>query len=272
MPMNWPQTSGQPGCFTARTETPPTGPPTTTPPGTTCATASWARPGAACSARISASRRPPTCAPGQPDHSRVRCARTCPRLPAGACFAPPRRRRRTTAPLSDWATPGPAGGDTAHPSRLPGVAHRPRTLLRRRDVRRLPGAGRGPLHHRSHARHRRRHHPAGMAARPRIFAQLRPPAGRRAGTRHHQATHPPRWTSLGRWYLIRNDRDRYFDEVHALATTPILGGWVDHTALRTILTNWPWGQVHGPDRMSVIAMNRILSLAAFVRTATDWLA
>jgi hypothetical protein len=74
------------------------------------------------------------------------------------------------------------------------------------------------------------------------------------------------------WYLIRNDRDRYFDEVHALATTPILGGWVDHTALRTILTNWPWGQVHGPDRMSVIAMNRILSLAAFVRTATDWLA
>lgn len=73
------------------------------------------------------------------------------------------------------------------------------------------------------------------------------------------------------WYLIRNDRDRYFDEVQALATTPILGGWVDHTALADILATWPWGHVHGPNRMSVLAMNRILSLAGFVRTATGWL-
>ena len=73
------------------------------------------------------------------------------------------------------------------------------------------------------------------------------------------------------WYLIRNERDRYVDEVAALATTPILGGWVDDASLRDTLDGWPWGQVHGPNRMAVLAMNRILSLAAFVRAATGWI-
>ena len=74
------------------------------------------------------------------------------------------------------------------------------------------------------------------------------------------------------WYLIRNDRDRYYDEVQTLAATPILGGWVDDGVLWRTLETWPWGQVSGPDRMSVLAMNRILSLAGFVRAATGWIA
>lgn len=72
------------------------------------------------------------------------------------------------------------------------------------------------------------------------------------------------------WFFIRDCRDRYHDEVAAVATTPILGGWVDHRALRTQLDSWPWGEVRGPDRMSVLAMNRILALAGFVREASSW--
>ena len=48
------------------------------------------------------------------------------------------------------------------------------------------------------------------------------------------------------WYLIRNERDRYVDEVAALATTPILGGWVDDASLRDTLDGWPWGRCTVP--------------------------
>lgn len=76
--------------------------------------------------------------------------------------------------------------------------------------------------------------------------------------------------SWDEWYLIRNQRERYYDEVAALATTPILGGWVDDAVLRSHLDAWPWGQVHGPSQLPVLAMARILSLAAYVRAATRW--
>ena len=76
--------------------------------------------------------------------------------------------------------------------------------------------------------------------------------------------------SWDEWFIIHNDRDRYYDEVAALASTPILGGWVDDTALRAQLDMWPWGEIHGPDRLPVLAMGRILSLAGFVRAATQW--
>lgn len=72
------------------------------------------------------------------------------------------------------------------------------------------------------------------------------------------------------WFFIRHDRDRYYAEVAALADTPILGGWVDHGALQARLDSWPWGEVRGPDRMQVLAMNRILSLAGYVRAAHRW--
>jgi hypothetical protein len=76
--------------------------------------------------------------------------------------------------------------------------------------------------------------------------------------------------SWDNWFIIRNDRDRYYDEVGALAATPILGGWVDDVVLRARLDSWPWGEVHGPSLLSVRAMDRILSLAGFIRAATTW--
>ena len=74
--------------------------------------------------------------------------------------------------------------------------------------------------------------------------------------------------SWDHWYLIRDQRARYYDEVASLPNTPILGGWVDDVALRRILDSWPWGQVNGPSQISAIAMDRILSLATFVRLTT----
>ena len=78
--------------------------------------------------------------------------------------------------------------------------------------------------------------------------------------------------SWDHWFLMRNQRDRYYDEVGSLAATPVLGGWVDDSVLRRELDSWPWGEVAGPSPMSLIAMDRMLSLAAFVRLTTVRLA
>lgn len=67
------------------------------------------------------------------------------------------------------------------------------------------------------------------------------------------------------WYLMRNSRDRYLDEVHALASTPLLDGLVDATSVRATVSNWPWGQIDGPERLQIIAVNRLLSVAIFAR-------
>lgn len=76
--------------------------------------------------------------------------------------------------------------------------------------------------------------------------------------------------SWDEWYQIRNRRQRYLDEAAEVANTPILGGWVDHSALIAILEAWPWGQVTGPGKMPVLAMNRILALASYVRASSEW--
>lgn len=75
--------------------------------------------------------------------------------------------------------------------------------------------------------------------------------------------------SMDQWYFMRNHRDRYHDEAALLAQTPILGGWVDHTALLRRLETWPWGQREGPPLLPLVAMNSILSLGAYVRMMTE---
>lgn len=70
------------------------------------------------------------------------------------------------------------------------------------------------------------------------------------------------------WFLMRHQRERYLDEVAALAHTPVLGGWVDDRHLAGTLEAWPWGQVRGPGRLDVLSINRVLALAAFVRAAS----
>ena len=67
------------------------------------------------------------------------------------------------------------------------------------------------------------------------------------------------------WYLIRDDRDRYLAEIDLLANTAVLGGWVDDAAVRRRVGAWPWGEVAGPPMRDVIAIDRLLSLAAFIR-------
>jgi len=71
--------------------------------------------------------------------------------------------------------------------------------------------------------------------------------------------------SWDEWYVIRNQRDRYIAEAHAVADTPALGGWVDSSTLLTSVDSWKWGDVAPPPLSDLVAVERLLSLAAFVR-------
>jgi hypothetical protein len=68
------------------------------------------------------------------------------------------------------------------------------------------------------------------------------------------------------WYVVRHDRDDYLDRVASLARIPGLEH-VDPTALRAIVSAWPWGQVQGPYWPEQIAVDRLLALADFAATA-----
>lgn len=68
------------------------------------------------------------------------------------------------------------------------------------------------------------------------------------------------------WWHTRNSRERYQDEAQTLATTPILGGWIDHRKIRALVESWPWGESLGPRQIEITGVDRILSLAAYVRT------
>lgn len=100
------------------------------------------------------------------------------------------------------------------------------------------------------------------------------------------------------WWSTQGQRDRYVAEVEALADSPAFAGWIDADELRRRIDRWPWGEsghpvgagvgarsgaagtgalgaVAHPEEVSlpeVIATNRVLSLAAFARSATQRLA
>ena len=67
------------------------------------------------------------------------------------------------------------------------------------------------------------------------------------------------------WYRMNRHRDRYFDELAQLPDTAVLGGWVDHEALRTEVEKWPWGHPDGPTGWESRGLLFVLTLAAFVR-------
>ena len=71
--------------------------------------------------------------------------------------------------------------------------------------------------------------------------------------------------AMDTWFVTRNLRDRYFDEIRQLESTPVLGGWVDVSAIEATVSAWPWGEVRGPGDLEVIAVERLLALAEFVR-------
>ncbi len=74
------------------------------------------------------------------------------------------------------------------------------------------------------------------------------------------------------WFWIRNDRERYLDEVALLDETPALAGYVDVGAMRARVLRQPWGSSGQADFRTTIAIDRLLSLAAFSRAADKCLA
>ena len=69
------------------------------------------------------------------------------------------------------------------------------------------------------------------------------------------------------WFWIRNDPVRYLDEVALLNETPALAGHVDVGAMRARVLRQPWGSSGPADFRTTIAIDRLLSLAAFSRSA-----
>lgn len=100
-------------------------------------------------------------------------------------------------------------------------------------------------------------HPRGYA---RLLAEGRVPDEIRLRTRRGSQ-------ALDQWFLMRNMRDRYYDELALLPETPILGGWLDFDYLRSTLDSFGWGEVTAPPTVAVIAVNRLLSLATFIRSS-----
>ncbi len=71
------------------------------------------------------------------------------------------------------------------------------------------------------------------------------------------------------WFLVRAERQRYLEEARALTQTPVLDHLVDHGELLAQLMSWPWGEPLGPSKSEVLAVERILSLGAFVRLTSE---
>ena len=71
------------------------------------------------------------------------------------------------------------------------------------------------------------------------------------------------------WFVIRNQRERYLDELKLVHQSPGLGGWVDTAELQKRAEQWPWGEIQGPSQIEVIAIDRLLSLAAFARMTDE---
>lgn len=69
--------------------------------------------------------------------------------------------------------------------------------------------------------------------------------------------------------MIRNQRERYLDELKLVHQSPGLGGWVDTAELQKRAEQWPWGEIQGPSQIEVIAIDRLLSLAAFARMTDE---
>ncbi len=71
------------------------------------------------------------------------------------------------------------------------------------------------------------------------------------------------------WFVIRNQRERYLDELKLVNLSPGLAGWVDTSEMQKKAEQWPWGEIHGPSQIEVIAIDRLLSLAAFARMTDE---
>ena len=71
------------------------------------------------------------------------------------------------------------------------------------------------------------------------------------------------------WFVIRHQRERYLDELELVHRSPGLAGWVDTSEMQKRAAQWPWGEIQGPSQIEVIAIDRLLSLAAFARMTDE---
>ena len=71
------------------------------------------------------------------------------------------------------------------------------------------------------------------------------------------------------WFVIRNQRERYLDELKLVNQSPGLAGWADTAEMQKRAEQWPWGEIQGPSQREVIAIDRLLSLAAFARMTDE---
>lgn len=71
--------------------------------------------------------------------------------------------------------------------------------------------------------------------------------------------------AMDAWWAMRHQQDRYISEAQALASSPVVGDWIDENVIRERIDRWEWGTPNAPPLTEIIATDRILSLAAFTR-------
>jgi hypothetical protein len=74
------------------------------------------------------------------------------------------------------------------------------------------------------------------------------------------------------WFVMRQQKDRYFDEIALLSDTPVVGEVIDPEAVKSLANSWNWSEDASPEFLELTQMNTILSLADFVRLTVARLA
>lgn len=69
------------------------------------------------------------------------------------------------------------------------------------------------------------------------------------------------------WLSMKPVKDRYLDEARALRTAPELPLWLDTGRIVALVDAWDWESEVSPPMLEVAAVNRVLHLADFIRTA-----
>lgn len=99
----------------------------------------------------------------------------------------------------------------------------------------------------------------------RLLSQHRVPDEIRLRTRRGQQ-------AADAWWAASKHRDRYLADAQALLDTPVLADLIDVGALRTRMARWQWGQPVGPPRIELLAVERLLHTAEFLRWVAPHLA
>jgi hypothetical protein len=71
------------------------------------------------------------------------------------------------------------------------------------------------------------------------------------------------------WFWIHRSRERYFDELRHIASTPIADEVLDAQGLERIAQSWAWGDPSvPPPKQEITTIDRALAFAAYCREMT----